>query len=104
MLITLFNETFANPSQYTKFDDPYFAEHRKKVNDLLKTYITELEDVKIRAGLVTALHLSSLGNLLLQDNRLDNKLATEQPDRCAAVVGLALSHIHLLASLIEPYM
>lgn len=89
---------------YTKFDDPYFTEHKKKVNDLLKRYISELEDVKIRAALSTALHLSSLGNQLLQDNKLDNKLATEQPDRCAAVVGLALSHIHLLASLIQPYM
>lgn len=89
---------------YTKFDDPYFAEHKDKVNALLKRYIAELEDVKIKAGLATALHVSSLGNTLLQDNKLDNRLATEEPDRCAAVVGLALSHIHLLASLIQPYM
>lgn len=89
---------------YTKFDDPYFTEHKQKVNDLLKRYIEELGDVKIRAALSTALHLSSLGNQLLQDNRLDNKLASEQPERCAAVVGLALSHIHLLSSLIQPYM
>jgi methionyl-tRNA synthetase len=89
---------------YTKFEDDYFVEHKKKVNELLKRYIQELEDVKIRQALSTALHLSSLGNQLLQDNRLDNNLATTEPDRCAAVVGLALSHIHLLASLIEPYM
>ncbi|KAF2272722.1 methionyl-tRNA synthetase [Westerdykella ornata] len=89
---------------YTKFTDPYFDEHRRKVNELLKQYVAEMEDVKLRAGLSTALHVSSLGNTLLQDNKLDNKLATEQPDRCAAVVGLALSHIHLLASLIQPYL
>ena len=89
---------------YTKFEDDYFVQHKKKVNDVLKKYIEELEDVKIRAALSTALHLSSLGNQLLQDNKLDNNLATTEPDRCAAVVGLALSHIHLLASLIEPYM
>ncbi|KAJ4323921.1 putative methionine--tRNA ligase, cytoplasmic protein rar1 [Neodidymelliopsis sp. IMI 364377] len=89
---------------YTKYEDDYFVEHKKKVNELLKKYIEELEDVKIRAALSTALHLSSLGNQLLQDNRLDNNLATTEPERCAAVVGLALSHIHLLASLIEPYM
>ncbi|KAF2745703.1 methionyl-tRNA synthetase [Sporormia fimetaria CBS 119925] len=89
---------------YNKFNDHYFDEHRRKVNETLKQYIDELEDVKLRAGLSTALHISSLGNTLLQDNKLDNKLATEQPDRCAAVVGLALSHIHLLASLIAPYM
>jgi methionyl-tRNA synthetase len=89
---------------YTKFEDDYFVQHKKKVNDVLNKYIEELEDVKIRAALSTALHLSSLGNQLLQDNKLDNNLATTEPDRCAAVVGLALSHIHLLASLIEPYM
>lgn len=89
---------------YTKFTDPYFDEHKGKANELLKQYVSEMEDVKLRAGLSTALHLSSLGNTLLQDNKLDNKLATEQPDRCAAVVGLALSHIHLLASLIHPYL
>ncbi|KAF2732433.1 methionyl-tRNA synthetase [Polyplosphaeria fusca] len=89
---------------YTKHTDPYYEEHKKKVNELLKRYIEESEEVKIKAALSTALHVSSLGNLLLQDNKLDNKLATEDPDRCAAVVGLALSHIHLLASLIQPYM
>ncbi|ORY09135.1 tRNA synthetases class I (M)-domain-containing protein [Clohesyomyces aquaticus] len=90
---------------YTKFKgDPYFDEHKKKVNDYLKRYIEELENVKIKAGLATAMTISSLGNALLQDNKLDNKLATEYPERCAAVVGIALSHIHLLASLIQPYM
>jgi methionyl-tRNA synthetase len=89
---------------YTKHTDEYYEQHKGKVNDALKRYIQESEDVKIKAALSTALHVSSLGNLLLQDNRLDNKLATEEPERCAAVVGLALSHIHLLASLIQPYM
>ncbi|KAF2002627.1 methionyl-tRNA synthetase [Amniculicola lignicola CBS 123094] len=89
---------------YTKYTEEYFEEHKRKVNEKLKDYIAELEDVKIRAALMTALHISSLGNQLLQDNKLDNKLATEQPDKCAAVVGLAISHVHLLASLIQPYM
>ncbi|CAI6338725.1 unnamed protein product [Periconia digitata] len=89
---------------WTKFSDPYFEQHKAKVNEYLKRYIGELEDVKIKAGLSTCLHISSLGNTLLQDNKLDNRLATEEPDRCAAVVGMALSHIHLLASLIQPYM
>ena len=46
----------------------------------------------------------SLGNKLLQDNKLDNKLLTEEPDRCAAVIGLALNHLALLASIVAPYM
>ncbi|KAF2441775.1 methionyl-tRNA synthetase [Karstenula rhodostoma CBS 690.94] len=89
---------------YIKFTSEYLDGHKKKVNEALKRYIVELEDVKIRAALATALHISSLGNILLQDNKLDNALATNEPDRCAAVVGMALSHIHLLASLIHPYM
>lgn len=45
-----------------------------------------------------------MGNKLLQDNKLSNQLLSEDPDRCAAVVGLALNQLHLLANLIFPYM
>ncbi|KAK3216293.1 hypothetical protein GRF29_8g2819914 [Pseudopithomyces chartarum] len=89
---------------YTKFTSEYLDEHKKKVNETLKKYIAEAEEVSIKAALSTALHMSSLGNTLLQDNKLDNALVVNEPDRCAAVVGLALSHIHLLASLIHPYL
>ncbi|KAF2204723.1 methionyl-tRNA synthetase [Delitschia confertaspora ATCC 74209] len=89
---------------YTKFSDPYFDNHQKDVNEALKQYVEELEAVKLKAGLMTAMRVSALGNKLLQDNKLDNKLATEQPEKCAKVVGVALCHIHLLASLIQPYL
>ena len=91
---------------YTKAikDDEYLVQHQKEVNTALAQYVEELEAVKLKAGLATAMRISQLGNKLLQDNKLDNKLATEQPEKCAAVVGVALNHIHLLASLIEPYM
>lgn len=89
---------------YTKHTEPYFDEHKKEVNAALAQYNEELHAVKLKAALQTAMKVSSIGNKLLQDNKIDNKLATEQPDKCAAVVGLALNQIHLLASLIEPYM
>ncbi|OCK83639.1 methionyl-tRNA synthetase [Lepidopterella palustris CBS 459.81] len=89
---------------WTNYTEPYFDEHKKAVNATLADYIAELEAVKIRAALSTAMRISYLGNKLLQDNKIDNKLAAEQPEKCAAVVGLALNQIHLLASLIEPYM
>jgi len=63
-----------------------------------------MEAVKLRQALSTVLHLSSIGNRLLQSHKLDNALAKEQPERCAAVAGLALNHVHLLASVIAPYM
>ncbi|KAF4550006.1 Methionine--tRNA ligase-like protein [Elsinoe fawcettii] len=91
---------------YTKYadEDGQLAQHRKDVNETLQKYEEEMEAVKLRQGLATALHLSYLGNRLLQHNKLDNALAKEQPDHCAAVVGLALNHVHLLASVWAPYM
>jgi len=91
---------------YTKYEDSdkQLADHVKEVNDVLKRYLDEMDAVKLRQGLATAMHISSLGNLLLQNNKLDNALAKEQPERCAAVASLGLNHVHLLASIIAPYM
>lgn len=48
--------------------------------------------------------ISALGNKLLQDNGLSNQLIAEEPERCRAVIGLALNHIHLVANILSPYM
>lgn len=40
----------------------------------------------------------------MQLNRLDNSLAENEPSKCAAVIGIATNTVHLLASLIAPYM
>ena len=87
----------------TEFD-AWVANWKKDVNELLKTYIDELEAVKLRAGLVTALHISDQGNLLLQKNTLDNALFNNQREKCNAVVLLAINLVHLLGSVFEPYM
>ncbi|KAF2430724.1 methionyl-tRNA synthetase [Tothia fuscella] len=84
--------------------DPLFEEHRRATNERLKEYVTDFDAVKLRAPLIHAMYISYLGNKLLQDSKLDNKLAESEPDKCAQVVGLALNHVHLLASLISPYM
>lgn len=89
---------------YNKYSESFIDEHRKQVNAQLKTYLEHAEAIKLRQGLSDALHLSGLGNKLLQDNKLDNRLLTEEPDRCAAVIGLALNQLHLIASVIFPYM
>jgi methionyl-tRNA synthetase len=89
---------------YTEYSDALLEEHKKLTNEKLGDYIASLDAVKLRAGLTDALAISSHGNKLLQDAGLDNKLATSDPKKCAAVVGLALNHVHLLASLISPYM
>ncbi|MCG4682515.1 hypothetical protein, partial [Faecalibacillus intestinalis] len=58
----------------------------------------------LRSGLQVAMSISRRGNEFLQSNGLDNKLAASQPERAAAVVGIGLNLIYLLASLIAPYM
>jgi len=91
-------------TEATSFFESDLAHRVEEVNKLLAQYNAELEAVKIKAGLVSALHVSFLGNALLQHNTLDNKLFEEQPHKCAAVVGLAINLVHLLAAVIEPYM
>ena len=54
---------------WTGYSDEYLESYNKEVNDLLVTYHSQMEGVKLRAGLATVLHLSALGNRLLQDNR-----------------------------------
>jgi methionyl-tRNA synthetase len=79
-------------------------EHEADVNTLLTSYITHVEDMRLRLGLSTILQISALGNKFLQDNKLDNRLFTESPEVCANVIGTALNHIHLLANLLSPFM
>ncbi|KAK5130477.1 hypothetical protein LTR08_001999 [Meristemomyces frigidus] len=80
------------------------ASHIAAANEILRRYREEMDAVHLKAGLILARELSSLGNKLLQDNRLDNALFASERQRCDAVVHLAVNHIHLLASLMAPYM
>ena len=56
------------------------------------------------ASTVHYLTFSRLGNKLLQDHKLDNRLFAEEPERCAAVIGIALNHLALLSGILAPYM
>lgn len=90
---------------YTKgASDPLFVEFTSDVNERLTEYVQSMEAAKLRKGVDDAMAISQRGNKLLQDVGLDNKLATEQPDKCAALIGVALNHIHLIASLILPFL
>ncbi|KAL2127375.1 hypothetical protein VTI74DRAFT_10834 [Chaetomium olivicolor] len=83
---------------------PALQQHKEEINKLLQEYTANLKGLKLRAGLSTVMSISGLGNKLLQDNKLSNQLIAEEPDRCRAVIGLALNHIHLLANILSPYM
>lgn len=89
---------------FTKYTSEGLDAYVKEVNGLLKEYNDYMEATKLRDGLRIILGISAVGNKLLQDNKLDNRLLTEEPDRCAAVIGFALNHLQLLASIVAPYM
>ncbi|WZH49000.1 tRNA synthetases class I M-domain-containing protein [Fusarium acuminatum] len=89
---------------YTKYTDERLEEHKKEVNEALKVFIDQFDAIKLRAGLASVMHISSLGNKLLQDSKLNNQLLADEPDRCAAVIGLGINHLQLLASIVYPYM
>ncbi|KAI1365428.1 methionyl-tRNA synthetase [Xylaria arbuscula] len=96
-----YNNVVPNWSEYT---EPSFAEWKNEINRLFTQYIQELEAVKLRAGLLTVLLISQQGNSFLQANKLSNALCEEEPSKCAAVVGLAINLVHLIASVIAPFM
>lgn len=50
------------------------------------------------------MRIAALGNKLLQFNTLDNKTFEAEPDKIAAVIGLAVNLLHLLSAVFRPFM
>lgn len=84
--------------------DPSFKQYKDSINALLKGYVEDLESVRIRSGLDKVMAISGEGNRFLQDNKLDNSLFTNYPEKAAGVVGFGLNLIYLLSALVYPYM
>lgn len=90
---------------YTKlFTDPIFDKAKAEINQHLKQYVEELEAVNLRAGLLCAMQIAQAGNNFLQSNGFDNSLAVKEPNKAAAVTGIAINIIYLCASIFEPYL
>lgn len=81
-----------------------FKDTLEEVTSLLQQYLSEMEAVKLRSGLITAMKITEAGNGLIQANRLDNSLITSDPHRAAAVVGTTLNLVYLLSAVFEPYL
>ncbi|KAL6714926.1 methionine--tRNA ligase mes1 [Lecanora helva] len=92
------------PDYTVMHSDPIFDKAKAEVNRHLAQYLIEMEAVNLKDGLQSAMDLAQAGNNLVQSHRLDNKLAAEEPDKAAAVVGIAINIIYLLASVFEPYL
>lgn len=87
---------FSVPESFKPFLD--------EVTTQVRQYHGEMEGAHLRAGVLTAMRIAEAGNGLIQANRLDNKLISEQPELAAAVVGTVLNLIHLLSGVFAPYM
>jgi methionyl-tRNA synthetase len=89
---------------YTKYTSDELKEWISEVDGLLKEYNETFEAVKIKAALAIAMRIGAAGNKLLQSNTLDNKTFEAEPDKIAAVLGLACNLILLLAAIIRPFV
>ncbi|KAI0535174.1 methionyl-tRNA synthetase [Xylaria digitata] len=89
---------------WAEYHEDSFDAFKEDIAKLLSRYIQELDAVNLRSGLSTVLTISQQGNGFLQSNKLDGNLFNNEPSKCAAVIGIAVNLVHLLASLIAPYM
>ena len=93
------------PDQFNASELPSsVSEPLSEVTDLLKLYLADMEAVRLRAGLLTAMKVAEAGNGLIQAHRLDNKLIEENPTLAASVVGTVLNLIYLCSAIFEPYL
>lgn len=81
-----------------------FTNFEKDVNNLLNEYVTAMEDIQLRRGLELAMQISARGNQFLQENKLDNNLFTNTPEKANAVVSVGLNLIYVLSAILSPYM
>ena len=106
-IIKLVNSRLYNsviPDYTNMHSDRSFSKAKEEVNTLLKEYLRQMNAVDLRDGLQTAMDLAQAGNNFIQSNKLDNKLVENEPQKAAAVVGIAINIVYLCASLFEPYL
>ncbi len=106
-IIKLVNSKIYNsviPDYTAMHSDPVFVEAKKEINQHLTRYLKSMEAVNLREGLQDAMDLVQAGNNFVQSHKLDNKLAANEPEKAAAVTGIAINIIHLCASIFEPYL
>ncbi|KAL8704086.1 MAG: hypothetical protein Q9201_002747 [Fulgogasparrea decipioides] len=106
-VIKLVNSKIYNsiiPDYRARHSDPVFDKAKAEINAHLKQYLIDMESVSLRAGVQTAMHIAQSGNNFLQSNGFDNKLAANEPEKAAAVTGIAINIIYLCASIFEPYL
>ena len=74
------------------------------INEKLKEYVKQMDRLKLKEGLKLAMDISMQLNSFLQENKLDNSLFSNFPDRCATTIGAAVNGIYLLSALLSPFI
>lgn len=74
------------------------------INHILSSYIEAMDALRLKQGLKHAMDLSARVNLFLQENKLDNNLFNNFPERCAATIGASVNAIYLLSAMLCPFM
>lgn len=87
-----------------KFADSSFEKAKAQINEHLAEYVTNLDSANLREGLTNAMSIAQAGNNFLQSNGFNNKLVHDEPETGAAVTGIAINLVYLLASVFEPYL
>jgi methionyl-tRNA synthetase len=70
---------------------------------LVKTYIEEMEQIRLKNALKTAMEISMIGNKFLQDSQFWNLEKTD-PKRLESFIWVAVNLIRLVTLLLEPFM
>jgi len=74
------------------------------VNHILTEYIEAMDALRLKHGLKLCMDLSARINQFLQENKLDNNLFNNFPERCAATLGGAANAIYLLSAMLSPFV
>ena len=88
-----------NHGELTPFDTNFL----ENIYDLVLRYCEELEELRIKNALKTAVEVATLGNKFFQDTEFWT-LEKKDPERFKTVISIATNLLRLVALLIEPFM
>lgn len=88
------------PGPQTEVDDAFST----SIQQLSAQYTAQMKDVKLRSALKTLMETSSVGNVYLQQNKLDSALFTNNRSRCDTVLFNAVQLMQTLAHMSFPFM
>jgi methionyl-tRNA synthetase len=69
----------------------------------VKKYLEEMEEIKLKSALKTAMDISMIGNKYMQDTEFWG-LEKKNPARLVTVINVAVNLLRLVALLVEPFM